>query len=521
MGLDSKLAIRVGLLSAFLLVTLWNAWLADDAYIIYRTVDNFVNGFGLRWNVIERVQTYSCPLWMFLVSGVYFFTRESFYTNIALCSIVSTAATAVVIFGAARSVASASITVTCLVLSKAFIDYSTSGLENPLTHLLVGTFFLIYFRATPDSPRICVLALIAALIMVNRLDSGLLVGPAMLFVLWTHRSVRSFAIAGVGFLVLLAWFGFAMAYYGFILPNTAYAKLITGVDRLSLAHNGANYLLTSFLTDPVTVLVIFGSLIAIIATASIRFVAAGAGIVLHLAYLILIGGDFMSGRFLSAVFILSIVAFLNCRLPIPRRAGWIGIGGMAILGLANLNSPIYNRMYWDPKFEARDQFDRVRTADERAFYYQSCGLLNAWRYPEMPAYPWRYSGLRYAADAVTEPQVIVSGAVGMRGFFAGPRVHIIDRVGITDPFLSRCPPQSISNWRIGHFERWVPPDYVTSVRANRNLFQDPDLALYYDKIRLITMDPLWSKERFQAIIQMHLGKYTHLIDKDIFRESRN
>jgi arabinofuranosyltransferase len=31
-----------------------NAWLCDDAYISLRTVDNFVNGFGLTWNVAER-----------------------------------------------------------------------------------------------------------------------------------------------------------------------------------------------------------------------------------------------------------------------------------------------------------------------------------------------------------------------------------------------------------------------------------------------------------------------------------
>jgi len=55
----------------FAIVLVYSAWLHDDAYITFRTVDNFVNGYGLTWNVSERVETYSNPLWMFLVSIPY------------------------------------------------------------------------------------------------------------------------------------------------------------------------------------------------------------------------------------------------------------------------------------------------------------------------------------------------------------------------------------------------------------------------------------------------------------------
>ena len=58
---------RVGLglpLALYAFVVLQSAWLCDDAYITYRTVDNFVSGLGLRWNPIERVQAYTHPLWM-------------------------------------------------------------------------------------------------------------------------------------------------------------------------------------------------------------------------------------------------------------------------------------------------------------------------------------------------------------------------------------------------------------------------------------------------------------------------
>jgi hypothetical protein len=52
-------------LAVFAIVVVRTSWLSDDAYITLRTVDNFVSGYGLRWNVAERVQTYTHPLWMF------------------------------------------------------------------------------------------------------------------------------------------------------------------------------------------------------------------------------------------------------------------------------------------------------------------------------------------------------------------------------------------------------------------------------------------------------------------------
>ncbi len=33
--------------------------MGDDAYITYKTVYNFINEYGLRWNIAERVQSYT------------------------------------------------------------------------------------------------------------------------------------------------------------------------------------------------------------------------------------------------------------------------------------------------------------------------------------------------------------------------------------------------------------------------------------------------------------------------------
>ena len=55
----STLIIALG---AFALVILQNAWLCDDAFITYRSVDNLINGYGPTWNITELVHTYTHSL---------------------------------------------------------------------------------------------------------------------------------------------------------------------------------------------------------------------------------------------------------------------------------------------------------------------------------------------------------------------------------------------------------------------------------------------------------------------------
>lgn len=51
------------LIVAVFLVVLSVSYLDEDAFISFRVVDNFVHGHGLRWNIDERVQVFTNPLW--------------------------------------------------------------------------------------------------------------------------------------------------------------------------------------------------------------------------------------------------------------------------------------------------------------------------------------------------------------------------------------------------------------------------------------------------------------------------
>ena len=158
---DNKVALLC-LISLFSLIVIKNAWVGDDAFITVRTIENFLSGYGLTHNIAERVQTFTHPLWMFLQAGIYFivnrlfgiyFWAEFYYLNVLSSVIISTLVVFLLVFRNAASFLSSVIGVSILVLSKAFVDYSTSGLENPLSHLLLIIFFLIYLDGDRENQR--------------------------------------------------------------------------------------------------------------------------------------------------------------------------------------------------------------------------------------------------------------------------------------------------------------------------------------------------------------------------------
>ena len=131
---------------AFLLLVISRAWMSDDAFLTLRTLDNFVNGYGLRWNITERVQAFTHPLWALLLLGPYAVTREPYFTTLAM-SVALTALSAIWIgLRFTTDAISGALALAVLTCSTFFVDYSTSGLENPLSHLIIIWFSWEFFR---------------------------------------------------------------------------------------------------------------------------------------------------------------------------------------------------------------------------------------------------------------------------------------------------------------------------------------------------------------------------------------
>ena len=298
--------LGIALASAAYALTIWvflrNAWVAEDAHIIFRSVEQVFAGNGPVWNPHERVQTFTSPLWF----GVLVLSR-SVSTNLYVNTLVVSFALWLLTLRNLQLLAPSNVAFTLGVLlcvaSLAVHDYTSSGLENVLAYALITTLLLQLVRLHRDTsqPRnafrgllhICV---VFGLIAVTRHDLVPLMLPPAAFLVWSHRSVlsarRSLALAVAAVLPLAAWTLFSLVYYGFPWPNTAYAKLNTGIDRADLVLQGLRYLYVSFLHDPITPAAIVAALLVTQFRARhtvYRFV--GLGIVLNLSYIVWIGGD--------------------------------------------------------------------------------------------------------------------------------------------------------------------------------------------------------------------------------------
>lgn len=487
----------------YAVVVLKTAWLSDDAYITFRTVENFVEGYGLRWNVAERVQAYTHPLWMLLLSGLYALTREIHYVCI-LISVVFSVAT-VLFFSARVAVAAfpALIGVAIFTLSKAFVDYSTSGLENPLTHLLLMLFLFVYLTRTTNRRTLLCLSLLAGLLTLNRMDTILLVLPALAVVLYQLRSLRSLALVVAGFAPFILWELFALFYYGALLPNTAYAKLNHDIPAGALVTQALVWLLTTLQEDPLTLVALVVGLAMPLITRERRHTPLALGALLYVLCVIRIGGDFMLGRFLTAPMLVGVV--LLSRASLSKSAGIIVLVLVALIGVLPPRSPIKSGMDFG---RGLNYIDDHGLCDERAYYFHATGLLNVTRNVSVPTCWQADAGWR--ARERGEP-VFVIKAIGMQGFFAGPRVHVVDEAALGDPLLARLKPDISNGWRIGHLWREIPDGYVETLETGRNCLTDPQLAAFYDKLAFITRGRLWSPARWAEIIKFNLGAYDHML----------
>ena len=504
---ESRIIIWV-FLSFYLIIVLRNAWMGDDAFITLRVVDNFINGYGLCWNISERVQAFTHPLWLLVITPFYALTREAYFTVIALSVLLSAAAVVVYGFRMVRTVAVACLGITILSLSDAFIDYSTSGLESPLTYLLLAIFLTLFFACKPGLRSFALLAFLTSMATLTRPDIILLYLPMLVYAFWQVRGLAAVKGLIVGFTPLIMWTAFSVAYYGFPFSNTAYAKMQTGVPPGLFMQQGVCYVLNSLRVDPLTMMTILAALVMSGVKRKAKPIALSLGILLTILYTIRIGGCFMSGRFFAAPLFASVFV-LACLFRNVADRYVIGAGIVFVaLGLISPYSPVYSRV--DDGASIESSYLGNYIVDERVWYNITSGLLNYQREKEIwPSIDWAYSGMKARRSG---EKVIVNTAVGNLGFRAGPHVYIIDRNGLTDPLLSRLPIPEADYKKPGHYGRRLPFGYKQSVVSGNNVIRDPHIARYYDIIRLITQGPIASPARWKEIIKINLGWYDYLIE---------
>lgn len=378
------------------------AWISDDAIITFRYISNFRHGQGAVFNVGERVQGYTHPLWFVLLSGVSVLTGDEVFAAIAL-SLALTLAAAIVLGSRLVQVARTRITglvITALVLvllgsSDSWRSFQTSGLEGALSTALLVIFVVSALEERPRALRGWRVLLAGALLVLCRPDFALLVTPAGAFALLaTLRKKHCWRAAAA--LTPLLGFLVSWSYYGELLPNTGAAKLGIYTVAEGVAQ-GLAYLLDWVKNEPVVSL----ASLALLAFGMRRLRTAGA---------------------LAGVTALGVAAYTLAPAQtreldhgiINERAYWVpGHALAAYIGSRELNH--------DP------QLDAMRA------YLDVCGRTT-----------------------------IHSYAPAALGYYAGPKLTVIDTLGLTDRFIARLPRSALRARppRPGHPYKNIPIAYL-------------------------------------------------------------
>ena len=221
----------------------------------------------MRWNVDERVQVFTGLLFTLLVNIVYWAVHDRsfvpnpgrmYFTLLFVCFGI----TLTLIYLLAKQFKNRTLywlTFFGLISSQTWMAFTSSGLETPFTFLLLGLFFLDYFRKITrpiSNSELSLTFLWASLTILNRFDTALIVIPACfdLFLINIKRQKWKMTncLLAAAF-PLVTWFLFATIYFGFPLPNTYYTKIGFNVETGVRWAQGLDYLTRCLNNDFISV----------------------------------------------------------------------------------------------------------------------------------------------------------------------------------------------------------------------------------------------------------------------------
>ncbi len=491
-------------------------WVSEDAFIDLRVVQHLLAGHGPVFNLSERVEAYTNPVWVALLAVWAGLGASPEAGAVGLGLGLSATGLVLAQAGAARlgsRLVAASprgerpggaltlpFGAAVFAAIPAVWDFSTSGLESGLAMAWLGGVF--WLLAGPPPLTRGAMRLAAVLIGCGPLvrpdlalfsvgfAAALLAGPAC--VPDRRPSGREWAtLAVIGMALPLAYQVFRMGYFAALVPNTALAKEATAPYwsqgwRYLVDFAGPYALWIPLLAVAAwTVTLVraarrhadWHALALVLAT----LVAALA----HGLYVARVGGDFMHGRLWLPTLLALLLPVATVVVPAAALRGWrsVVLGGVGAWALA---CALWLRV----PYEGQGTPGTWGIADERGFYTHHVGVPN-------PIYLDDYFHIAYVSQfrrslvghdrvllvqvehglAVASPlapsvppsiRLAVGVAnIGVLGYLSGVDAHVVDRGGLADPIAARL--TLAARGRPGH-EKFLPEAWLVA------RFGDPALA---------------------------------------------
>ena len=431
-------------------------WMTEDGFIYLRIVEQVRQGNGPVFNDGERVEAFTGVLWVGILSLADLVTPVRLeWLSVVLGLVATVVAVALAVAGARRLWAGTegeafSVPLGAVVFVAVFPAwaYATSGLETGLVFTWLGGSLWILARWARDGGR-QVSALEAVVLGLGWLVRPELVVFSALFLVvttgpWSGASGRArVRVVAAALAIPVAYQVFRMGFYGSLVTNTAIAK--EGAERNW--GRGWDYLLDFaepyWLWLPLLCLAVGGyvPLVALAARArDLRRIAVMAAFVLggaaHTVYVVAVGGDYHHGRmFLPALFAVCAPVAV---VPATRRH----LAGVAIVAWAVVAAVALR----PEQYEGDDPLANGFLAPHRLgvtvddYGWGDDSPVRTW-FAGPPAYHYEAGILRYPpADLPLDEELPLPfgtfWGVGVSAYSVGTDFHVLDQMGLADPFTS-------------------------------------------------------------------------------------
>jgi tetratricopeptide (TPR) repeat protein len=463
----------------FLSYCLSNKFFQDDSYITFRYVKNFINGMGLVFNASEYVEGYTCFLWVLLLS-IFGLIKLNIENTAQILSIIFGVLILAVTFGISSRINTVNpdvqnkskntnntkvysllniIPVLFLVYNGGFRFWTISGMETTMFvfFVLLGIYFYIlesrnsvpgykyhiYFLIAsltrPEGVFVYALVILHRILMEVKLQKSLIITFRIIF---SKESLKGILIFIIPYIL---YFAFRYSYYGYILPNTFYAK--TGFSSAYL-NSGLEYFLkfnNSYLY--------YGAILAlplilfrrkdIFFETSLLYII----IIAYTLYIIFIGGDVLKQhRFFLTIAPLIFILFGKSLSELLNRSRSVLMltNETLTVSLAVIISFVLSYYSYSKQSESLDKDIQSEN-----------GLVDKMRL----AGNWFKQKQQQEGRQLT----VAATTIGAISYFSD--VTLVDMLGLTDKEIAHNPktiPEISENENIGWKERNYNVDYIIS-----------------------------------------------------------
>jgi len=464
---------------SFAFICFDNKFLQDDAFISFRFIDNFVNGNGLVFNIGEKVEGYTNLLWVLILSGlkVMGMNIETASQNLSvlfgvlilfityfLSDIYKLTENALPKKGrAADSGSNVSyfdlIPSIMLVFTASFIFWSVSGMETTMfmTFSLAGVYYYIKGKDSSELnyrfPLFIMLATLTrpegmyffGLIIIHKVFFAFKEnGAGGLKSLFSKNEILSYLIYIVP---IIFYFVIRYSYYGYLFPNTYYAK--TGMSEVYL-NAGLDYFL-NFLTSYMLYGILLIAPLYLFKRKENHFLLSLFYLLIFsfIAYTIVAGGDVLKqNRFFLTILPFIYILFAKLMTDIYYKISAKNSQSIAF-GVVTVITIVICFYYYSSQKEKLES--DIQSENGLVEKMKSTG-------------EW----FRTKQLELGRPMTLAATTIGAVSYTAGPNVTVIDLLGLTDEEIAHNPKiiPEISAGEIGWKERNYNADYVMS--------RDPD-----------------------------------------------